>query len=102
MTSRPIFQNDLTLGKDRMMRTRSRLAFTCALVAALAAGAVARGSRVSARGRELGDLMTQYWPWFLGAKVPGQVKNVVFIPLPAGEPSVEDPKVSVGERDVTL
>src|SRR3982751_2177737 len=84
------------------MRTRLRLAFTCTLVAVLAAGAVARGSRVSVRGRELGDLMKQYWPWFLVAKVPGQVKNTVFIPLPAGTPSVEDPTVSVGELDVNL
>jgi hypothetical protein len=83
------------------MRTRFRLVFMCMLAAALAAGAIARAAHVSSKPT-LGDLMVQYWPWYTGARVPGQVKNIVFIPLPAGEPSEEDPTLSVGELDVTL
>ena len=46
--------------------------------------------------------MKQYWTWALGGNQAGQVKNVVFLPLPVGRPSEQDPTVAVGEIDVTL
>jgi hypothetical protein len=58
----------------------------------------------NAGGRSLGDWLELYWTWFYGGEAaqPGRVKNTVFLPLPAGEPSDADPSVSEGEIDVTL
>lgn len=54
-------------------------------------------------GRTLGGWMESYWTWILGGDQEGQVKKVVFMPLPAGEPISEDcPTVLVGELDVSL
>ncbi len=54
------------------------------------------------RGQGLGNWMKLYWTWFLGGDQAGHVKNTVFLPLPAGEPSEEDPTVFVGKTDFTL
>jgi hypothetical protein len=46
--------------------------------------------------------MKQYWTWALGGGQAGQAKNVVFLPLPQGQPSESDPTVAVGSLDVSL
>ncbi len=59
-------------------------------VAALQAGGPMPGQS-KAFGKSLGSWMELYWTWFLGGDQPGQVKSVVFLPLP-----------EEGELDVTL
>jgi hypothetical protein len=54
-----------------------------------------------AYGKPLGEWMKLYWTWFIGGDQEGQVKKVVFLPLPAGTDEDGD-GIAVGELDVTL
>ena len=54
------------------------------------------------RGTSLGDWMQSYWAWALGGEQERSRKRIVFLPIPQGEPSEQDPSLSIGEQDVTL
>jgi len=73
----------------------------CLLALSVARAGVLPGDS-SAYGKTLGGWMKLSWSWQLGGSKAGTVKNVSFLPIPAGEPSDEDPNIFVGEADVTL
>jgi hypothetical protein len=56
----------------------------------------------AARGQSLDQWMLQYWTWFFGGSQANEQNNVLFLPLPVGTPSPEDPSITVGHADVTL
>ena len=58
----------------------------------------------NAGGQSLGDWLERYWTWYYGGEgaQPGRVRNTVFLPLPAGEPTEADPSISEGTLDVKL
>src|SRR5688572_21133429 len=80
-------------------RDMKRCAFVLAsilLCVSLVSGQPAK-SRI--RGTSLGDWMTSYWSWALGAEQEGSRKRIVFLPIPQGEPSEQDPPAeSAGTR----
>jgi len=83
------------------MKTLVVCLMVCLLAAPLVAIAASPGHS-KAFGKSLGEWMNLYWTWFLGGDQDGYVKDVIFLPLPAGEPSAEDPSIFVGEMDFTL
>jgi hypothetical protein len=86
-----------------MRRRVTAVAVCCALAASIALAASVATAKNPAKtgGQTLGEWMTQWWEWKLGTGQPGQVKNVVMLPVPVGAPG-EEPNVFVGEMDVAL
>jgi hypothetical protein len=86
------------------------------LVGALALVCLTVGGKVApphsnASGDSLQGWMTAYWTWaFTGEPASGQVKKVMFLPLPAGEEVVEvggswtyeDPAILQGHKNITI
>src|SRR5687767_14297572 len=55
------------------------------------------------RGKTRGEWMAAYWTWyFTGEPADGAVDNTVFLPIPDGVPSEENPSIFVGETSFTL
>ncbi|NJK31453.1 MAG: hypothetical protein HC927_02985 [Deltaproteobacteria bacterium] len=55
-------------------------------------------------GNSLEEWMLKYWAWIFAGADPDTngEKNVVFLPLPAGEQTDDDPPTFVGEAEVSL
>ena len=71
----------------------------CLLVVSLAS---AHSPANRAHGLSLSELLDLYWSWVLGASDEDHYKNVVFLPIPPGAPSEDDPSILVGEADFSL
>lgn len=78
------------------------------LLAAVIVGPAAGGPpQANAYGKSLPEWMELYLTWYLGGDQADHVKNVQFLPLPAGVPddgagTAADPVTLVGEMDLTL
>jgi len=96
-----------SLEKKMKLSNRSRFILVMSVLGLMLVLSPARSAgpnpgQSSAYGKPLAEWMKIYWTWFLGGPQAGAVKNVTFLPVPAGVPSDIDPTVAVGELDVSL